>query len=161
MTDGLRIGLGLDTHRLAAGRRCRLGGIPIESEVGPVGHSDGDAVLHSLVDAVLGAAGLDDLGTLFSDQDAANRDRDSADFCAEACRQVGEAGFTIQSLDVVVEAERPKLMPYRAAMRARIAELFGIDGDRINVRGKTAEGLGSIGRGEAIRTTAVALLQKL
>ena len=160
MTDDLRVGLGLDTHRLAPGQTCRLGGVAIESEVGPVGHSDGDAVLHALVDAVLGGAGLDDIGTLFSDQDAVNRDRDSADFCAEACRQLAAEGFAILSLDVVVEAERPKLIPHRAAMRARIGELFGIDNDRVNVRGKTAEGLGAIGRGEAMRATAVALLRK-
>ncbi len=83
MTANLRIGLGIDTHRLAAGRPCRLGGIQIPSEVGPTGHSDGDAVLHAACDAVLGAAGLDDLGSLFPDTDAANRDRDSREFCRE------------------------------------------------------------------------------
>jgi 2-C-methyl-D-erythritol 2,4-cyclodiphosphate synthase len=160
VTSGLRIGLGLDTHRLEPGRRCRLGGVVIESDVGPVGHSDGDAILHALCDAVLGAAGQSDLGTLFSDADAANKDRDSSEFCAEAHRRLDEAGFTVLSLDVVLEAERPKLIPHREAMRERIAELFGVAVDCVNVRGKTAEGLGAIGRGEAIRATAVALLRK-
>ncbi len=160
MTAGLRIGIGVDTHRLAEGRHCRLGGVDIESDVGPVGHSDGDAILHALCDAVLGAAGRSDLGTLFPDSDAANKDRDSGEFCAEARRQLAGEGFAILSLDVVLEAQRPKLIPHRAAMRERIAMLFGIDLDCVNVRGKTAEGLGAIGRGEAIRATAVALLEK-
>jgi 2-C-methyl-D-erythritol 2,4-cyclodiphosphate synthase len=137
-----------------------LGGVDIESDVGPVGHSDGDAILHALCDAVLGAAGRSDLGTLFPDSDAANKDRDSGEFCAEARRQLAGEGFAILSLDVVLEAQRPKLIPHRAAMRERIAMLFGIDLDCVNVRGKTAEGLGAIGRGEAIRATAVALLEK-
>ena len=154
----LRIGLGLDTHRLAAGRTCRLGGIIFDSPVGPVAHSDGDVVLHALTDAVLGASGSDDLGSLFPDDDPTNAARDSAEFCAEACRRIEDDGFRVLSLDVVVEAEAPKLADRRAAMRQRIAELFGVTVDRVNVRGKTAEKLGAVGRGEAIRATAVALL---
>ena len=160
MIDGLRIGLGLDTHRLEAGRPCRLGGILIDSPVGPVGHSDADVILHAVVDAVLSAAGQDDLGTLFSDQSAVNADRDSAEFCHEAHRLAQAAGFRILSLDVVVEAEQPRLAPHRLAIRQRLADLFHTTLDRINLRGKTAEKLGSIGQGQAIRATAIALLSK-
>ena len=160
MTQDLRIGLGVDTHRLAAGRPCRLGGIEIPSDVGPTGHSDGDAILHAACDACLGAAGLDDLGSLFPDSDATNRDRDSREFCQQAQALLREHGWQILSLDIVVEAEQPRLAPHRAAIRASLAALFEIAGDRVNVKGKTAEKLGAIGRGEALRVTAVALLGK-
>jgi len=160
MTDGLRIGLGIDTHRLEAGKPCRLGGITIESKVGPVGHSDADVILHALVDAVLSAAGQDDLGTLFSDEDATNAGRDSSEFCIQASQLAKAAGFQVISLDVVVETEQPKLAPHRQKMRERIAELFETTVDRVNLRGKTAEKLGEIGNGAAIRATAIALLRK-
>jgi 2-C-methyl-D-erythritol 2,4-cyclodiphosphate synthase len=153
-----RIGLGIDLHRLAAGRPCRLGGVAIPSDVGPVGHSDGDAVLHAVCDAVLGAAGLDDLGTLFSDRDPRHRDRASAEFCDEVVRRIGAIGLAVLSIDVVVETERPKLAPHRQAIRASIARLFHTDVARVNVKGKTGEGLDSIGRGEALRATAIALV---
>jgi 2-C-methyl-D-erythritol 2,4-cyclodiphosphate synthase len=157
----LRIGLGIDVHRLVRGRPCILGGIAIQSDRGPLGHSDGDAVLHAACDAVLGAAGLDDLGTLFSDRDDANRGRSSASFCAEVLAQVRAAGFAVVSLDVVVECERPILAPYRAAMRARIGELFGIAAAAVNLKGKSGEGLDDpVGRGDALRATAVALLRR-
>ena len=158
MIDGLRIGLGLDTHRLEPGRPCRLGGVLLESPVGPVGHSDADVVLHAAVDAVLSAAGQEDLGSLFSDQDPRNAGRDSSEFCREASRRATEQGLRVLSLDIVVEAEQPRLAPHRQAMREHIASLFAMTVDRVNLRGKTAEKLGSIGRGEAIRATAVALL---
>ena len=159
MNDLPRIGLGIDMHRLSKGRPCVLGGIAFEdSEVGPLGHSDGDAVLHAACDAVLGAAGLSDLGTLFSDKDPKNAARDSADFCRAAMQQVNERGLKVWSLDVVVETEAPKLMPKRTAMRARIAELFELEADRVNVKGKTGEKVDAVGRGEAVRATVVALL---
>lgn len=158
MTDQARIGLGIDVHRLEPGRRCVLGGVELPSPVGPVGHSDGDAILHACCDAVLGAAGLDDLGTLFSDRDPQNAARDSSDFCAATVRAVAAAGLRVASLDVVVECDRPKLAPHRAAIRARVGELFGLDATRVNVKGKTGEGFAPIGTGEAIRATAVALL---
>lgn len=160
MTAQLRIGLGIDVHRLAPGRACVLGGIPLDAPAGPVGHSDGDAVLHAICDAVLGAAGLDDLGSLFPDNDPAHRDRSSSEFCVEVLAQVRAAGFEVVSLDVVVEAERPVLKPHRAALRARIGELFGVAADAVNVKGKSGEGMGEIGRGEALRATAVALLSR-
>ncbi|MBL9077322.1 MAG: 2-C-methyl-D-erythritol 2,4-cyclodiphosphate synthase [Planctomycetes bacterium] len=158
MNDLPRIGLGIDVHRLEAGRPCRLAGVAFDSPVGPVGHSDGDAVLHAACDAVLGAAGLDDLGTLFSDRDPANRGRDSAEFCTEALRRVRERGLRVLSLDAVVETEAPKLAPRRAAMRARLAALFDVPEDRVNLKGKTGEKVDAIGRGEALRATVVALL---
>jgi 2-C-methyl-D-erythritol 2,4-cyclodiphosphate synthase len=158
MNDLPRIGLGIDVHRLEPGRPCVLAGVPFESAVGPVGHSDGDAVLHAACDAVLGAAGLDDLGTLFSDRDPKNAGRDSAEFCREVMRRVRELRLAVWSLDVVVETNAPKLIPHRAAMRARLAELFGAPVDRVNVKGKTGEKVDAVGRGEALRATVVALL---
>ena len=158
MNDLPRIGLGIDMHRLQPGRPCVLGGVTFESEVGPIGHSDGDAVLHAACDAVLGAAGLDDIGTLFSDRDPAHADRDSSEFCLEAMALVRDKGLVVWSLDVVLETELPKLKPRRAEMRARIAELFEVDVDRVNVKGKTGEKVDAVGRGEACRATVVALL---
>ncbi len=156
--DWPRIGLGIDVHRLEPGRPCTLGGVTVDSKVGPVGHSDGDAVLHALCDAVLGACGLDDLGSLFSDQAEENAGRASAEFCSETMKRVRGLRYCVWSLDVVVETEAPKLMPHRAAMRARIAELFAVPLDRVNLKGKTGENVGPIGRGEAMRATAMALV---
>lgn len=158
MNDLPRIGLGIDVHRLAPGRPCLLAGVPFASDVGPVGHSDGDAVLHAACDAVLGAAGLDDLGTLFSDRDPANAGRASAEFCVETMRRVRERGLRVLGLDCVVETEAPKLKPQRQAMRERLAALFELPLDRVNVKGKTGEKVDAIGRGEALRATVVALL---
>lgn len=154
----LRIGLGIDLHRLATGRPCVLGGVEIPAKIGPVGHSDGDVVLHAVCDACLGAAGMDDLGSLFPDDADENRARSSSEFCAAVRGRLEQAGHRVLSLDIVVEAEQPKLKPHRQAMRTRIAELFGLEADRVNIKGKTGEGLGEIGRGEAIRATAVVLL---
>lgn len=159
MTNDLpRIGLGVDMHRLHPGRPCVLGGVKFESEVGPLAHSDGDAVLHAACDAVLGAAGLDDIGTLFEDTDPANENRDSAEFCRETMALVKQRSLKVWSMDIVLETERPKLKPMRQAMRERIAELFEIDVDRVNVKGKTGEKVDAVGRGEACRATVVALL---
>lgn len=152
-----RIGLGIDLHRLAPGRPCTLGGVRIESEVGPVGHSDGDVILHAVCDACLGAAGCDDLGTLFPDKDPRNAGRASSEFCVEVMRKVASSGLQIVGIDVVVECEHPKIAPHRAAIRARLASLFQVPTTNVNVKGKTGEGLDAIGRGEAIRATAVVL----
>jgi 2-C-methyl-D-erythritol 2,4-cyclodiphosphate synthase len=153
-----RIGLGIDLHRLVPGRLCILGGVTIPSAVGPRGHSDGDAVLHAACDAVLGAAGLDDIGTLFPDKDPANAGRASSEFCVAAMQRVRGAGLLVASLDVVIETELPKIAPHRAAMRQRLAELFEVPVERVNVKGKTGEGLDAIGTGQALRATVVALL---
>ena len=161
MNHDLRIGLGIDLHRLGPGRPCVLAGVRIDSDLGPVAVSDGDVVLHAAVDAVLGAAGLDDLGTLFPDHDASNAGRDSAEFCARTLALVREQGLRVISLDVVVEAEAPRLRPHRPAMRRRLAALFGVAPDRVNVKGKTGEGLDAIGQRQAIRATVIALLAPL
>ncbi len=153
-----RIGLGIDLHRLGPAKTCRLGGVDIPSDVGPIGHSDGDAVLHAICDACLGAAGMDDLGSLFPDDAAVNAGRNSDDFCKEVHARLQAAGLRVQSLDVVVEAERPKLKAHRQEIREHIADLFDLPVDHVNLKGKTGEGLGEIGRGEAIRATAVALV---
>lgn len=159
MNDHYRIGLGIDVHRLETGRPCTLAGVPCPgSPIGPVGHSDGDAVLHAACDAVLGAAGLDDLGTLFSDRDPANAGRNSADFCHRTVQLVRERGLRVVSLDCVVETEQPKLQPLRHAMRQRLAALFEVPSDCVNIKGKTGEKVDAIGRGEALRATVVALL---
>jgi 2-C-methyl-D-erythritol 2,4-cyclodiphosphate synthase len=154
----MRLGLGIDLHRLAPGRRCVLGGVEVPSPVGPVGHSDGDVILHALADACLGAAGEADLGSLFPDGDPANAGRDSREFCAEALRRLAARGFAVISADAVVECERPRLAPHRDVIRASLARLLGVEVDAVNVKGKSGEGLDAIGRGEAIRATVVVLL---
>ena len=158
MTELPRIGLGIDMHRLHPGRPCVLGGVTFYSAVGPLGHSDGDAVLHAACDAVLGAAGLDDIGTLFADTDPSHANRDSAEFCTAAMTLVKARNLQVWSMDVVLETELPKLKPKRQAMRERIAELFELPVDRVNVKGKTGEKVDAVGRGEACRATVVALL---
>jgi 2-C-methyl-D-erythritol 2,4-cyclodiphosphate synthase len=158
MSEPPRIGLGIDVHRLEPGRPCVLAGVRFDSRVGPIGHSDGDAVLHAACDAVLGAAGLDDLGTLFSDKDPQHRGRDSAHFCGESMRLLRERHLRVLSMDVVVETEAPRLAPHRTAMRERLAALFELPADRVNLKGKTGEKVDAIGRGEAVRATVVALL---
>ena len=158
MNDLPRIGIGIDVHRLAPGRACMVAGVRFDTDTGPVGHSDGDAVLHAACDAVLGAAGLDDLGTLFSDRDPTNKDRPSSDFCRATMAKVHERRLRVLSLDCVLETEVPKLKPQRPAMRQRLAELFEVPVDRVNIKGKTGEKVDAIGRGEAMRATVVALL---
>ncbi|MFO1030977.1 MAG: 2-C-methyl-D-erythritol 2,4-cyclodiphosphate synthase [Planctomycetota bacterium] len=158
MNDLPRIGLGIDVHRLAEGRPCIVAGVPFDADRGPLGHSDGDAVLHAACDAVLGAAGLDDLGTLFSDRDPANHGRASAEFCRATMALVRERQLRVLSMDCVLETEVPRLKPARTAMRARLAELFELPVERVNIKGKTGEKVDAIGRGEAMRATVVALL---
>ena len=155
----LRVGLGFDVHRLVEGRRCVLGGIELPHPTGPAGHSDGDAVLHAVTDALLGAAGLDDLGTLFPDTDPRWKGADSAKLLSLARERVAAAGFVVESLDVVIATEGPRIAPHRAAMRARIAELCACDGDAVNVKGKTFEGLGALAHGAGVAVQAVCLLR--
>jgi len=149
-----RTGLGWDRHRMQAGRPCKLGGIEIESPVGPLGHSDGDAVLHALTDALLGAAGLEDLGTLFPDDDPRFQGADSATFLEAALRLLERRGLRPVSADIVVVCDRPRLSPYREAIRTRLAGLLGLPADRVNLKGKTREGEG----GELLEATAVVLV---
>lgn len=155
-----RIGIGFDIHRLEQGRRCVLGGIELPHPSGPLGHSDGDAVLHALADAVLGAAGLDDLGTLFSDKDPRWKGADSAALLGECMNRVHAAGWRVENADIVVATEGPRIAPHRAAMRARIAALLGVGVDAVNVKGKSLEGLGALANGAGVAVQAACLLVK-
>ena len=154
----VRVGLGFDVHRLVPGRPCILGGVDLGHDSGPDGHSDGDAVLHAITDAVLGAAGRDDLGTLFPDTDPKWKDADSADLLAAAMKEVRGAGWSVGNLDIVIATEGPRIAPHRAAMRARIAELCGVTPDALNVKGKTLEGLGALANGAGVAVQVVCLL---
>jgi 2-C-methyl-D-erythritol 2,4-cyclodiphosphate synthase len=154
----VRIGLGFDVHRLAPGRPCVLGGVTLPHPDGPVGHSDGDAVLHAIGDALLGAAGLDDLGTLFPPADAKWKDADSAQLLAQVLVRVRARNMQVVNVDVVIATEGPRIAPHRAQMRARIGALLGIGPDRVNVKGKTLEGLGALANGAGVAVQAVCLL---
>jgi 2-C-methyl-D-erythritol 2,4-cyclodiphosphate synthase len=156
----LRVGTGFDLHRLVAGRRCVLGGVEIDHERGPLGHSDGDAVLHALADALLGAAGLDDLGTLYSDGDPRWKDADSAALLADVVARLAAIGWRVVNADVVVATEGPRIAPHRAAMRARMAELLGVETDAVNVKGKSLEGLGALARGAGVAVQAACLIAR-
>jgi len=153
-----RIGHGHDIHRIVDGRPLILGGVKIDAPFGLLGHSDGDAVLHSICDAILGALGRGDIGKLFPDTDERYRGADSADLLTRVVELMKGASLCIGNVDVTISAERPRLGPYRQAICARIAELLGTNAAAINLKAKTNEGLDAIGRGEAIAATAVVLL---
>jgi len=163
----LRIGHGYDLHRLeavapaGAGRPFVLGGVRFEHPVGPVGHSDGDAVYHAVVDALLGALGLPDIGQAFPDTDPAWDGQDSAYFVESARAKVAEAGFAVVNLDVTVICERPKLSPRKGEMIGNIARLLGIGAERVNLKGKTHEKVDAVGEGRAVEVHVVALLAKV
>ena len=160
MTTTLRIGLGNDTHRLAEGGPLRLGGVEIPHDRHTVGHSDADVLLHAITDALLGAAGLADIGTLFPNTDEKNKNRDSAEMLQLAYVHVTQAGYHIVNLDCVVNAEKPKLSPYKQPVRQRIAEVLSIEIDQVNLKGKTGEGVGPVGNCEIIQAQCIALLEK-
>ncbi|HET7372409.1 MAG TPA: 2-C-methyl-D-erythritol 2,4-cyclodiphosphate synthase [Gemmatimonadaceae bacterium] len=154
----IRVGIGYDSHRFAPPGPLVLGGVLIPSDVHLEGHSDGDAVAHAITDAVLGAAGLGDIGEMFSDADPANRGRDSIDMLRSAVKRIETAGFKVQNVDVVVIAEQPRVGPHRQPMRVRLSQALGVDADCVSVKGKTNEGMGWIGRGEGIACIAVAMI---
>jgi 2-C-methyl-D-erythritol 2,4-cyclodiphosphate synthase len=156
----MRVGIGHDTHRLAEGRPLVLGGVTIAHTHGLVGHSDADAVLHAIADALLGAAALGDIGDIFPDTDPQYRGADSANLLGEVVRRVRAAGWRTTNVDLIIHAERPKLAPHKLAMRNRIAELLQIPPDRVSVKAKTGELVGPIGRGEAITCEAVVLIEQ-
>ena len=160
ITLAARVGIGHDTHRLAPGKSLRLGGIDVPHDHGLVGHSDADVLLHAVTDAVLGAASLGDIGEMFPDTAAENRDRDSADMLRRAVRRAAEAGFRVVNVDCIVFAQAPKLSPYKQAMRSRIAELLEITPDCVGVKAKTGELVGPVGRQEAMMAECVALLER-
>ncbi|MDR3301888.1 MAG: 2-C-methyl-D-erythritol 2,4-cyclodiphosphate synthase [Spirochaetaceae bacterium] len=156
----MRIGLGRDLHRLVTGRRLVLGGLEIPFDKGEAGHSDGDALTHAIIDALLGAAGLGDIGELFPSDDERWKDADSIALLKIADGKVREARWRIINIDCVVSCERPRLLPYREALRARLAEALGIECGRVFVKAKTGEGLGDIGVGAAVEAVAVCLLER-
>jgi 2-C-methyl-D-erythritol 2,4-cyclodiphosphate synthase len=160
ITSEMRIGLGEDRHRLVAGGPLRLGGVEIPHDRQMLGHSDADALLHAVTDALLGAAALEDIGELFPNTDAANRGRDSGDMLKRAWQRVQAEGYRMVNLDAVVHAQRPKLSPYKLAIRTRLAELLGVCIAQISVKAKTGEGVGPVGREEAIDVRCVVLLNR-
>jgi len=156
-----RTGIGYDSHRLAAGRRLVLGGVELESEVGLDGHSDADVLTHAVIDAVLGAAGLGDIGQHFPDTDAQFSGADSIGLLEAVARRVRDAGFRIENVDATVVIERPKLAPHRPAMVARLAGALGVGEGEVNVKATTGELIGFVGRGEGAAALAVATLEPI
>lgn len=156
----MRIGHGYDVHRLVEGRRCVLGGVEIEYELGLLGHSDADVLLHAVCDALLGAAALGDIGKHFPDNDASFKDIDSRLLLRRTVALIAEKGFKVGNVDVTVLAQRPKLAPYIYEMRENIAEDIGTDISRVNVKATTEEGLGFTGALEGIAAHAVCLLEE-
>jgi 2-C-methyl-D-erythritol 2,4-cyclodiphosphate synthase len=154
----LRIGEGWDTHALVPGRKLVLGGVDIPYERGLLGHSDADALLHAITDALLGAAGLGDIGRHFPDTDERFRGADSIVLLTEAARRVREGGWQVANVDSTVIAQAPKLAPHIEAMRSRIANALGLAAAQVNVKAKTAELLGPVGMGQSIEARAVVLL---
>ncbi|MFN4028797.1 MAG: 2-C-methyl-D-erythritol 2,4-cyclodiphosphate synthase [Acidovorax temperans] len=155
-----RIGEGWDVHALVPGRRLVIGGVLIEHSMGLLGHSDADVLLHAITDALLGAAGLGDIGTHFPDTDPAFRGADSSVLLAEAARRVRAAGYEIGNIDSTVVAQAPRLAAHIPGMRACIAEALGVQPDQVNVKAKTAERLGPVGQGLAMEARAAALIYR-
>lgn len=153
-----RVGSGHDTHRLGPGRPLILGGVRVEHPRGLIGHSDADVVLHAVTDALLGAAGLGDIGDAYPDSDPKWKDADSQLFLSETLAKLNQNGWRVVNLDVTIFAQEPKLGPVKAAIRANLAKLLGIASDCVNVKAKTGERVGHIGRAEAIGCHAVALI---
>ena len=154
----IRVGQGFDVHALVTGRRCIIGGVDIPHERGLLGHSDADVLLHAITDALLGAAGLGDIGRLFPDTDPQWAGADSRVLLRVAAARVREAGWAVANVDATVICQAPKIAPHVAAMCANIAADLGVAADAINIKGKTTERLGFTGRGEGIAAQAVALL---
>jgi 2-C-methyl-D-erythritol 2,4-cyclodiphosphate synthase len=150
------VGIGYDSHRLLAGRRMVIGGVEIPGELGLDGHSDADVLAHAVTDALLGAAGLGDIGEHFPDTDERWRDADSMRLLGEVVESVLGAGLRIENVDCTVVIERPKLAPHRRAIRERLAKALGLDPGRVNVKASTGEGIGFVGRGEGVAALAVA-----
>jgi len=156
-----RIGLGYDLHRLEPGRPFILGSIQIAHDSGPIGHSDGDVLLHAVTDAILGAAGMGDIGDLFDDRIPENRDRPSREFLLEVLDRIRPKGLRVASIDTVVMLERPRLGSNKGKIRDRLAALLGLEVDRVGVKAKTMEGVDAVGKGQAVAAHAVALLESI
>jgi 2-C-methyl-D-erythritol 2,4-cyclodiphosphate synthase len=157
---GYRVGTGFDAHAFEDGVPLVLGGVRIEHPRGLAGHSDGDVLAHALTDAVLGAAGLEDIGALFPSAEPAFEGADSIELLREAWRRVREAGWELVNADVVLIGEEPRLAPHRDAMRGRLAGALGVDTELVAVRATTTDGLGFTGRREGLAAQAVALLRR-
>jgi 2-C-methyl-D-erythritol 2,4-cyclodiphosphate synthase len=155
-----RVGTGFDAHAFEDGVRLVLGGVPIDSPRGLSGHSDGEVLAHALTDAVLGAAGMEDIGALFPSGDPALAGADSIELLREAWRRVRDAGWELENADVVLIGEEPRLAPHRNAMRARLADALGVAPELVAVRATTTDGLGFTGRREGLAAQAVALLRR-
>ena len=152
-----RVGIGFDTHRLEAGRRLVLGGVEIEeAEAGLAGHSDADVLTHAVIDALLGAAGLGDIGRYFPDTEERWRDADSIELLRAVCGKLSDAGYRPANIDATTACEAPKLAPYRDEMRTRLAEAAGLEPSAVNVKFTTGERMGFVGRGEGIAALAIA-----
>src|SRR5262245_3073715 len=156
----IRVGIGHDTHRLVEGRPLILGGVRVEYPRGLYGHSDADVVLHALTDALLGAAGLGDIGDAYPDTDPAWRDADSVLFLRGALRRLNQQGWRPVNVDVILFAQEPKLGPVKTRIRQRLAELLGLAAESVNVKAKTGEKVGHIGRAEAIACQVVVLIER-
>ena len=155
-----RVGMGYDSHRFAPGRPLVLGGVRLDHPQGLAGHSDADALLHAVTDAVLGALAAGDIGEHFPDTDPRHENADSAAFLQAACRLAAERGCRVVNCDATVLAEAPRLGPHKRAIRRRLAELLGVGEGDVSVKAKTNEGMGPVGRGEGIACMAVVLLAR-
>jgi 2-C-methyl-D-erythritol 2,4-cyclodiphosphate synthase len=156
----MRVGIGHDTHRLVEGRPLILGGVRLEHPRGLAGHSDADVVLHAVTDALLGAAGFGDIGDAFPDTDPAYKDADSRLFLEAALTRLNQAGWRVVNIDVTIFAQEPKLGPVKARIRQRLAELVALPAEAVNVKAKTGEKVGHIGRAEAIGCQAAVLIDR-
>jgi 2-C-methyl-D-erythritol 2,4-cyclodiphosphate synthase len=155
-----RIGEGWDSHALVTGRALILGGVTIPHTHGLLGHSDADALAHAITDALFGAAAMGDIGRHFPDTDEQFRGADSLALLAEAARRVRAAGWKIANIDCTIVAEKPKMAPHVPAMRLRLGQAMTVQPDQVNIKAKTAEGMGPVGRGESIEARAVCLLTR-
>jgi 2-C-methyl-D-erythritol 2,4-cyclodiphosphate synthase len=155
MSSSMRIGFGYDVHRLATGRRLMLGGLEIPSEIGLLGHSDADVLLHAITDAVLGALAMGDIGALYPDTDAEWKDADSGILLAGVVERIAADGWAVGNVDATVVLEKPKLRPHIDAMRARIAEILGVDPSQVSVKATTSERMGFVGTREGAAAYAV------
>jgi 2-C-methyl-D-erythritol 2,4-cyclodiphosphate synthase len=156
-----RVGLGYDIHPLVAGRPCILGGVNIPSPVGPEGHSDADVLLHAVADAILGAAGLRDIGHYFPNTDAGLKGLDSAVIVRKAVAEaLSNGGWVVGNVDIVIIGERPKVMAHVDAMKAKVAEIIGITASQVGIKATTNEGMDSIGQGKALAVQAICLISK-
>jgi 2-C-methyl-D-erythritol 2,4-cyclodiphosphate synthase len=156
----MHVGIGHDTHRLAADRPLILGGLRLEHPRGLMGHSDADVVLHAVTDALLGAAGLGDIGDAYPDTDSAYKDRDSSFFLTETLTRLNQAGWQVVNVDVIIFAQEPKLGSAKDRIRQNLAKLLKLDSSAVNVKAKTGEKVGVIGRAEAISCQAIVLIDK-